>query len=223
MPDGDEKRATQINQAYSVLRDPQQRAAYDRVRLNGGIGFGSTTHRAAAEAAWRASYVAEDGVAEVVIAPPEPAWLRVLRAPLTALSSAYFLLPGTYEWEPGSNRETVRAVAIPSLGVAAWLLATGRLDGVVGGSLFAVLAIWAMLGVIAVVTVGGVLARLLITGIPTLLLVTGTLDIYLRSAGLPVWLAWVGLTVVSTLVAARVYLFGVLPAVAICWLLSSMA
>jgi hypothetical protein len=223
------ERAKAINQAYAVLRDPVQRANYDRMRESGrGRAAApppptSAPDPRSAEAARHAASAPEVAAdAEIDIAPPEPAWLKVVLAPLRALSSAYFLLPGTYEWDPGRNREITRALVIPPLGIAAWLIATGRLEAWVGNSLVTTIAIWVCLGLIAALTIGGVVVRLLLIGAPTLLLATGMLDTYLRSAGAPVWLAWAALSLLSAVFAARVYLFGVLPTVGICWLLARM-
>jgi hypothetical protein len=74
--------------------------------------------------------------------------------------------------------------------------------------------------VVALLLVGGALPRLLLSGGGALLLTSGAVGPSLQSAGVPVWIAWGGLSAVSMLLAARLYIFGVLPTIGICWLLS---
>jgi hypothetical protein len=219
------ERAKAINRAYSVLRDPLQRRIYDGMRGPSASRVPSPPTAAAAahspspEAAWHAASRQVDpaaGAVELVL----PRWWHVLSAPMVALSSAYFLLPGTYEWEAGGGREVLRASTIPPLGVVGWLAATGRLDGLIGSSMVAMIGIWATLGLVALLIMGNVLPRLILAGGSALLLASGVLTTTLSSAGVPTWLAWTGLSVLSLLLAARVYVFGVLPTIGICWLLS---
>jgi hypothetical protein len=90
----------------------------------------------------------------------------------------------------------------------------------VGNSMLGVLSIWALLGIVALVAVGSALPRLALAGGATLLLLSGSLDANLRMASIPLWLAWGGLSFVSLLVAARAFIFGVLPTIGLCWLLA---
>jgi hypothetical protein len=218
------ERAKAINQAYAVLRDPQQRRIYDGMRQVAGTRPPpprTTPPSSTVDATWRAavSHAPPDAeyTTEIVV---EPWYWRMLTAPWMALTSLYYLLPGPYEWDPGSTREVVRVCAVPPLGVACWLAATGRLDPLVGGSLFATVGVWAVIGLIALLVMGSALPRLIAAGGLTLLLANGSFDATIANVHVPPWLAWVGVSGVSLLLAARVYVFGVLPTLGLCWLLA---
>ncbi len=144
-------RSIALNQAFSVLRDPEQRRRYDAARERSGTrrptesahprsapATGRPHSEAAVSAPPRRPQTAappphkprlEEITAEA--AAPKSPWL----APLAALSAAYYLLPGSYEWEAGRRKELLAVVALPVLGIAAFCLATGRLTPIIGGSL----------------------------------------------------------------------------------------
>jgi len=225
------ERAKAINQAYAVLRDPMQRRIYDGMRRPAAASRTAPPPPpppppppgppvSTLESAWRSAGEREEEAQPTVQYVVRPWWWSALNAPMAAIASAYFLLPGPYEWEPASQREVVHALAIPPLGIASWLTITGRLDPWVGNSMVGVLSIWALLGVVALVAVGSALPRLALAGGATLLLLSGSLDASLRMASIPLWLAWGGLTLVSLLVAARAFIFGVLPTIGLCLLLT---
>jgi DnaJ domain len=221
------ERAKAINQAYAVLRDPLQRGIYDGMRQSGSTQSSpppprSTSDPSSVDSAWRAASEPVPDAARAVVLP-EPWWRSVLFAPLVALHSVYFLLPGAYEWEPASRREIVQACAIPPLGIAMWLMFTGRLTPWLGDSQFVMLGAWAVFLVVGLLIFGNVLPRLALAGGSTLLLVSGALDASLRTAGIPTMMAWVGVTLLSVLLAARVFVFGVLPTLGICWVLTQLA
>ncbi len=55
---------------------------------------------------------------------------------------------------------------------------------------------------------------------PTLILLSGYLDPYLKQAHLPVWLAGTLFGVLGLMLSARLYVFVVLPTLAVCWLIN---
>src|SRR5207344_3132498 len=63
---------------------------------------------------------------------PRSAFWSRLGATLGALSMAYFLLPGPFEWEARGQREFALTGLIPPLGVVVWLATTGHLAPVLG-------------------------------------------------------------------------------------------
>jgi hypothetical protein len=109
---------------------------------------------------------------------------------------------------------------IPPLGIVVWLAATGRLSWLLGRAPFAALAVYVVVAAILLITQWRTLPRLLIAAGSGVLLTTGLLDAGLRSANLPVWLGWTLLGCLNLALAARQFVFGVLPAVGVCWLLS---
>jgi hypothetical protein len=135
------------------------------------------------------------------------------------LSAAYYLLPGPYEWENGRRQELLTICLLPPLGVAAFFLATGRLTYWIGSSLSSTVVAWAILLLLSLPTWRS-LTRLLPAAGPSLLLINGKLDPFLLQANIPIWFAWVILGLVSLMVSARVYVFGVLPTLGICWLIT---
>jgi hypothetical protein len=220
------ERAKVINQAYAVLRDSGQRQAYDRMRSR------LTADRPAAEPARstppRPTYVQyapePEPEFDFELEPTEErspsAFWSALSRPLDALSTAYFLLPGPYEWEARGQRDFALTGLIPPLGVVLWLATTGRLAPVLGHSPYALLALWLVVGVILVATHWTAAPRLAIAGGAMLVLMSGLLDASLQAKGVPLWLVWGLLVCVSVVVAARQFLFGILPAIGLCWLIS---
>jgi hypothetical protein len=140
---------------------------------------------------------------------------------LRALAAGYYLLPGPYEWEPGSARERLAAFLIVPLGVATWLLVTGRLNPLLERVPFGVLGACAGL-VLCTLLAGRDLPRMVLAAAPSLLQFSGALDAPLRSAHLPTWVAAGGLALLSLLVSARLYVFAVLPTLGVCWALSRL-
>jgi hypothetical protein len=53
-----------------------------------------------------------------------------------------------------------------------------------------------------------------------LVLMSGVLDASLRANGVPLWLVWCLLVGLSVLLAARQFLFGIVPSIGLCWLIS---
>lgn len=218
------ERAKLINQAYAVLRDPDLRWLYDRSEsgpMMAGVaagpyaqaGAGTTT----AAPGWAAPPAAQPAASTaVVLEEPSPLW-----APLRALAAGYYLLPGPYEWEPGSGRELVAAALIVPLGVATWSLATGRLNPLLEHVPFGVLGACAAL-VLCTLLAGRDLPRMVLAAAPSLLLFSGILETPLRSAHLPTWVAAGGVALLSLLVSARMYVFAVLPTLGLCWTLAHL-
>jgi hypothetical protein len=222
------RRATEINRAFAVLRNPAERRRYDIVRQMVGTRRPHTGYQAAQQRpapgatpvppppppnAARAAPPPEEAIIEV---PVEPG---TLPAPLSWLATAYYLLPGRYEWERGNGRELLGTVLLPVIGTAAYALATGRLAPLIGHSLAATLVVWVLIGVLALPLLQS-LPRVAIACGPGLVLLTGALNANLAQAHVPLWLAWAASALVALLVAARTYVFGFLPTLALCWLVS---
>jgi len=219
------ERAKAINEAFGVLRDFDQRRLYD-LRL----GVGRVRPRAA-QAATPAGPTYSTGASApprkapppqpVVAATPEdfqPAlspWLT----PAAGLAAAYYLLPGSYEWEKGSGRELLTVLLVPPLGVGAFALGTGRLAAFIGNSPGANLLAWGLLALLAL-PMWPLLPRLALAALPTGALATGKAHVVLQQASVPPWLAWGAVSLLSLIFAARIYVFAVLPTVAICWFIS---
>jgi hypothetical protein len=253
------ERAKAINQAFSVLRDPERRRQYDRLRLFGGIqrppeptGARTTDRTVDSQPRPTASRPSQPGPsqppppssppsspprqpapptppqpqpAEAVLIEseaPEPRTIgATLLAPLSFLSQAYYLLPGPYEWEKDRQRELVATLMVPVLGISAFLLMSGRLEPYIGDTFSATMIAWGMIALCAL-PLWQSIPRVAAAAGPTVALASGTLNPMLAQAHIPVWIAAVALSFVSLIVAARVYLFGVIPTLAACWLLMQL-
>ena len=221
------RRATAINQAYAVLRDPERRLEYDRTRLRVGTQPPPPNSprpppssppppptSPGASATWSAP-----------AAPFDPTTLEhsarrlSVPAPLAWLASAYYLLPGPYEWEPGAGRDLLITLLMPLIGTAAFALASGRLTPVIGTAPTSTMLAWAALIVLCLPLVHS-LPRVLIACGPTALLMSGALNGFLTGHHVPLWAVWAAAALVSTIFAARQFLFGVLPTLALCWLVA---
>jgi hypothetical protein len=206
------ERAKMINQAHSVLRDPAMRRAYDASRL--GIPVpppdapeATATPRAPAAEFDVAAYV------DATMAREQP-W-----GPLGVIGTAYSLLPGAYEWERGYRTDALTIALIPLVGLLAWALATGRLNGLLGTAPLAPLVSWALLGVLALPLLRTA-PRIVAAAGPSGLLVSGVATPQLAQAHVPAWLAWFGAVLLSLTVAPRLFVFGVLPTLALYLLLA---
>ncbi|MBV8713869.1 MAG: J domain-containing protein [Chloroflexi bacterium] len=237
-------RAKAINEAWRVLRDPEERRRYDIGRIiNGTVRARpappppprsprspqppapprSTTPppRSAPPPVGSTTSVpaGAQAAAVVVTSPPgrAPGWLL---APFTLLSAAYYLLPGPYEWEAGSGREILAVTLLPVLGLASYALASGRLAPFIGHSLTTNIAAWAILALFATLSMWGSVLRIAAAGVPSLALLSGFLNPFLDQAHVPIWLAWGFLSCLSLIFAARLFVFGVLPTLGIIWFIS---
>jgi hypothetical protein len=218
---GDEARAQQLherakalNQAYAVLRDETQRAMYDGLRLRQATRP-PLPPRAAAPVADVEREIESEYQYEPELVVQTATWW-----PLSALGTAYFLLPGAYEWDPGSRREALFTWLIPPFGVLTWLTMTGRLTPWLGASPLVTGAVCLLaISVLAVVHSGSAL-RVFVGGGLLLALASGVADATLRTAAIPVWFAWLGVGLVSVALAARHVVFGILPTLALCWLIA---
>jgi hypothetical protein len=143
----------------------------------------------------------------------------VVDAPLSLLASAYYLLPGPYEWEPASKREQLFTWLIPPLGVLAWMAGTGRLTPLLGRSPYAVLLVWLLASIVLLIADWRSMPRFAVAGGLALVLTTGVLDAQLVAAGVPIWLGWLAIGGLGVLLAARAFFFGLLPTMGVCWLL----
>jgi hypothetical protein len=220
------ERAKIINEAYSVLRDPVRRRAYDAQRLAGGSWSSASRGQPPPPSApppgpATATAPPYDPTlhSELVEIASEPA--GPLQRVLAMVATAYYLLPGRYEWEPGHAQDLLLMLAIPPLGLIGWALATGRLGPLIGrGPLAGVLA-WVVLGVVSLPLVR-LAPRLALAAGPTLLLLSGTLDAPLRQAHLPAWLGWMVAVLIGMVFSARLYVFAVLPTLALYALVSRL-
>jgi hypothetical protein len=216
-------RSKAINQAFSVLRDPEQRMRYDDARERIGTRRPTRPHRPrSAPPAGAASAAAPpyQGPPTIEVPADEPSTRgSILLAPFVALCSAYYLLPGPYEWEPGRRKELLAVLMLPFVGTAGFCLATGRLSPLIGHT-FNTTVIAAAVLVLLALPVLKMLPRIAMAALPSIALLTGVLDPVLQQAHVPIWLAWGLLNALSLILAARVYVFSFLPTLGICWLIT---
>ena len=145
-----------------------------------------------------------------------------LPAPFATLSAAYYLLPGPYEWEEGSRKELLTVGLLPVACVAGFALATGRLAPWIGQSLNATIVAWGLVALLFLPMLGS-LPRIAMAGGPSLVLLSGTATPMLQQAHVPIWFAWGMARLLSMVLAARLFVFGVLPAVEACWLMARVS
>jgi hypothetical protein len=134
-------------------------------------------------------------------------------------SAAYYLLPGPYEWEEGSRREVLTVGMLPVAGVAGFALVTGRLEPWVGHSLNATLFAWGLMVLLCLPMLRS-LPRVAMAIGPSLVVLSGIATPFLAQIHVPLWFAWGMACLVSIILAARLFVFGVLPAIAACWLVA---
>jgi hypothetical protein len=225
-----------LNEAYSVLRNPEQRKHYDEVRRTYGWSHRPASSRSAPGAqpsSTSTSTRTTTTTASESARPPQdaataPQGTVILRpqssglpGPLALFGAAYYLLPGPYEWEEGSRKELLTIALLPVAGLAAFALLTGRLDPWIGHSLNATLLAWGMI-VLLFLPMLSSLPRIAMAGGPSLVLLTGAATPWLQLVHVPIWFAWGMACLVSVVLAARLYVFGVLPTVAVCWLITQI-
>jgi DnaJ domain len=226
------QQAKVINQAHTVLRDPVQRRRYDTMRGYGGARPAPAPPppcRSGSDDSQRASGASNAPPTAWAPSQEQSAWVEandshvggLLGNPFAALSAAYYLLPGPYEWEGGHGQEFFTTCLLPPVGIAAFALATGRLAPWVGHAPIQTLLAWGIL-LILVLPSWSSLPRLAMAGVPSVLLFTANADSALHQASVPTWLAWVVLGFLSLLLSARMYLFAVLPTLGACWLLTRL-
>ncbi len=242
-----------LNEAYSVLRDPVKRKQYDAERLARGwvqpsVDYtpGAQPPTAGPQASGAPSGQTGQGgppnppgsppAGASATPPPEgkspgpgprgsvivPAPQSGLHGPLAIFGAAYYLLPGPYEWEEGSRRELLTVALLPVAGLAAFALLTGRLDTWIGHSLNATLLAWGLVVLLCLPMLTS-LPRVAMAGGPSLVLLSGAATPVLAQAHVPIWFAWGMASLVSVVLAARLFVFGVLPTVAVCWLITQIS
>jgi DnaJ domain len=241
-------RSKAINQAFSVLRDVERRRRYDLLRVFVGTRPRPDAHTSATGTGGYARTTSQRPPSPPPPSPPQPprspppppppsyapptapldpttlqpsSLASKLFTPVSLLVAGYYLLPGPYEWEAGHRKELLALVLLPIVGVAGFLIGTGHLALHVGGALGALVLPWLLLGLVALPLLTQ-LPRVAIASIPSLALLSGNLDSTLHQAHLPAWLAWGVVGLVSLMFSARLYLFAVLPTLAVCWLLARL-
>lgn len=224
------ERSKAINQAFSVLRDPERRRHYDGMlgvtvagspsgSARSNAGRGPSAQSSAASEAPSTTGTTQQTYASVAF--DNQATSSVWHSPFAFLSSAYYLLPGPYEWESNRHRELRSVLLLPPLGVAGYALATGRLAPWVGHSLNGTLVAWVVLALLSLPTWSS-LPRLALASLPTLVLLSGYLDPFIQQAHMPKLLAGSLFGMLGLVLSARLYVFVVLPTIAVCWLISSV-
>ncbi|MBV9583018.1 MAG: J domain-containing protein [Chloroflexi bacterium] len=209
-----------LNEAYTVLRDPARRRQYDLDRLAYGGRRNPPPPPPAPPAAAAPppdDWSQAQPTGSIVIPPRQ----STLPGPLAIFAAAYYLLPGPYEWEQGSGRELLAVGLLPVVGVVSFALLTGRLAPWIGQSLNATLLVCGLIVVLCLPMLT-FLPRVALAGGPSLLLLSGNAAPFLLQVHIPIWFAWVMACMVSLLLAARLFVFGVLPTVAACWLISRL-
>ena len=224
-------RAKAINEAFSVLRDRERRRHYDSAR----IFFGTYQPRTAPqtppapprEPASPPPQPTEDARSHrSESASPNPSSPAAdlleqpsASRPLGLVAAVYYLLPGAYEWEQGQTKELITVVLLPVVITFGFALLTGRLDTWIGTTFLARLAGAAVLLLLSIPLLSS-LPRVALAAGPTAFLLTGLAAPALRTAHLPLWLALLFAALVSLAFSARLYIFSVLPALAVCYALS---
>jgi hypothetical protein len=145
----------------------------------------------------------------------------IVHRPLAFFGAAYYLLPGPYEWEEGSRKELLTVGLLPAVCVAAFALFTGRLAPWIGHSLSANLVAWGVIVLLCLPMLGS-LPRIVLAGGPSLLLLSSAPTPLLAQVHVPIWFAWGMVSLVSVILAARLFVFGILPSVAACWLVTQL-
>jgi hypothetical protein len=220
------ERAKLINQAYAILRDRDQRAAYDHMRLRTVPPPGPRTSTSVPPPPPTTPPPPPpppppESVDATSVEDYKPSWWAY-ETPIGMLSAAFFLLPGPYEWDKAGQRERNFAFFVPPLCVLVWLAASGRLGALIGHSVFAV-GLVVLLCFIALIALDWrSLPRLALAGGSTALLLSGLIDASLSAVAVPTWMGWIVIGATCLLLAARLYVFGVMPTVVVCTLIARL-
>jgi hypothetical protein len=218
-----EARAKAINEAFRVLRDPEQRRRYDLARIYTGTVRPHPSEPASPPPRSPAPPAPTDKSTEAPTEQYEAVEQRTtwwFLWPLGLLSAAYYLLPGPYEWEAGSGRELVAILMLPVVSVSAFLLATGRLASLLGHAWTTNAVAWGLLVFAAALCMRHSLLPVVAATVPALALLSGWLDPTLQQAHLPVWLAWCLLASLNLIFFARFFVFSVIPTLGIIWFIT---
>jgi hypothetical protein len=220
-------RSKALNAAFSVLRDPHLRRQYDSARIFYGTRGPARSPSPEAppqppswtppppRAADRSDYEVEPVTCDVQNTLP------ALLAPLAFVAAAYYLLPGTYEWEDGKVEELLPVLVFPPVGTAAFALVTGRLSGLIGPSPVSALGAAIVLLLLSIPMIRS-LPRVALAACPSALLLSGLAAPTLQQNHIPQWAAWLLAGATSLILSARLYIFGVVPTLVACWLLTCL-
>jgi hypothetical protein len=204
------ERAKVLNEAYSVLRDRARRSAYDAAR------FGRPTPPVSEPAAATSQPTRDFDVQEYLdatSAAEQPSGI------FGAIVTAYSLLPGAYEWDRGYRGDALVVLLIPVVSLTAWALATGRLNILLGTAPLAPVVAWILVGALALPLLR-IAPRALAAVGPSGLLVSGVMNGQLLQAHVPPWFAWFGAALIGLTLAPRLFVFGMLPTLALYLLLA---
>ena len=98
---------------------------------------------------------------------------------------------------------------------------TNRLASWIGHSLNANLVAWGLIVLLCLPMLGS-LPRIAMAGVLSLMLLSGTATPILQQVHVPVWFAWGMTSLLSIVLAARLFVFAVLPTVSACWLVAQV-
>jgi DnaJ domain len=220
-------RSKEINAAFRVLRDRQARQLYDSARIFYGTARPPSSARPAAATAPPPPRSASAPRPAPEAYPQAtqyevPGEVPAMPAPLALIAAAYYLLPGTYEWEDGQFQELLPVLLLPFVGTGAFALISGRLSTWFATTPVTTLAVGVVLLLLSIPILKS-LPRVAAAAGPSAFLLSGLAAPTLQQGHIPQWLAWLLAGTASLALSARLYVFAVLPTLFACWLLTRVA